>query len=205
MAKKEINTEQAILDAATELFLEKGFIGTSTTEIAKRVGCNQAAVHYYYRTKDKLFEAIFERKFKFFLSKFFENITEDIPFEKKLEKKILTHFDLITEHRKIPHFIINEISTNPKRLASLKEKFAGYTDPMIRQFEKQLKIEIDKGNIREIEIHDLLISIISLNIGLFIIEPLFKTLWNMEDQEYEQIVQKRKKEHVRIILASLKP
>ena len=52
---KEQNLEIQILQAAEELFLSNGFAGTSTTDIAKRVGCNQALVHYYFRTKENLF------------------------------------------------------------------------------------------------------------------------------------------------------
>ena len=54
----------SISKAAEKLFLEKGFASTSTTEIAKEAGCNQALVHYYYRKKDLLFTAIFEKKMK---------------------------------------------------------------------------------------------------------------------------------------------
>ena len=59
----ELSTEQLILKVAERLFLEKGFAMTSTTEIAKEVGCNQALIHYYFRTKDNLFNVIFENKF----------------------------------------------------------------------------------------------------------------------------------------------
>ena len=61
------NMEEAILEKATSLFLEKGFEATSTSEIARSVGCNQALVHYYYRTKERLFERIFQKKIKFLL------------------------------------------------------------------------------------------------------------------------------------------
>ena len=51
--------EQAILRAAERLFLDKGFALTSTTEIAREAGCNQALVHYYFRTKENLFSKRF--------------------------------------------------------------------------------------------------------------------------------------------------
>ena len=46
-------TEKSILEAAERLFLEKGFALTSTTMIAKEVGCNQSLIHYYFRSKEK--------------------------------------------------------------------------------------------------------------------------------------------------------
>ena len=69
--KNEQSMEQAILEEAEKLFLEKGFALTSTTEIAKRVGCNQALVHYYFRTKDNLFNTIFRTKIQSLLSAYF--------------------------------------------------------------------------------------------------------------------------------------
>ena len=81
-------TEKAIIEAAARLFLEKGYASTSTTEIAKEAGCNQAMVHYYFRTKDRLFEAVFADKFQGFVSSIM-NISEgDLPFEEKLTQKI---------------------------------------------------------------------------------------------------------------------
>ena len=63
--------EQAILRAAERLFLDKGFALTSTTEIAREAGCNQALVHYYFRTKENLFEKIFEQKIRMLISNIF--------------------------------------------------------------------------------------------------------------------------------------
>ena len=74
------NMEEAILDAATRLFLQKGFKATSTTEIAREAGCNQALVHYYFRTKERLFEAIFQQKIKFFVGALLDIGEEDLPF-----------------------------------------------------------------------------------------------------------------------------
>lgn len=202
---EELNTEQAILDAATELFVEKGFASTSTTEIAKKVGCNQAAVHYYYRTKEKLFAAIFETKFKFFTQKFLQISNEDIPFEEKLIKKIETHFDVIKKNRRIPLFIVNEVITNPTRLEAMKEKLGELPKQMVASFEKELKAEIEKGTIKDISIYDLLLTIVSLNVSLFLVGPIFQAISTLSDKEFEKLVETRKLEHVRIVLASLRP
>ena len=56
---KKSQVEEQILRAAEELFMEKGFDAVSTTDIARKVGCNQALVHYYFRTKDNLFLQVF--------------------------------------------------------------------------------------------------------------------------------------------------
>ena len=67
MTEHEINTEQKILDAAKEVFQHKGLTGARMQEIADKAGINKALLHYYYRTKDKLFEKVFEYAFSLFI------------------------------------------------------------------------------------------------------------------------------------------
>lgn len=202
---KELNMEQAILEAATKLFLEKGFKATSTTEIAKVVGCNQALVHYYYRTKDRLFDAIFEKKMKIFFGSLLKISHEDLPFEEKLTKRIESHFDAIKEDPKLPLFFFNEISANPARLETLKSILGDLPQVVLAQMQKELQDEIDKGNIRHMTVYDLMMTIVSLNIIVFLAEPMFKIITKISDEQFKRLQESRKQENVNIILKSLKP
>ena len=202
---KEQTTEQAIMTAATKLFVQKGFAATSTTEIAKEVGCNQAAVHYYYRTKDRLFASILENKFKFFVSKFLEISNENLPFEERLIKKIETHFDLVKENSQIPLFLVSEIGRNPQRIEALKKTFGDFSKDAVAAFKKELDEEMKKGTIRKTDAFELLLTIISLNVSLFLVGPIFNVISGMGDAKFQKLFAKRKKEHVRIILESIKP
>ncbi len=202
---KDTNTEQAILNAAERLFLEKGFAMTSTTEIAKEVGCNQALVHYYFRTKDKLFDAIFEKKFKIFVSSLLQSSNENASFEEKLKRKIEIHFDMLRANAKMPFLFFNELITNPNRLNSLKEKIQDLPKLVFQQLEKELQEEIQKGNIRPVTVFDILLTIASLNVFLFLGSPIFKTITGISNEAYEAMIERRKQEHVHIILSSLKP
>lgn len=203
--KKDSNMEKKILEAAEQLFLEKGFAMTSTTEIAKIAGCNQALVHYYFRTKDHLFDAIFENKVKMFISTFMEISNEDIPFEEKLKRKIEAHYDMIRANPKFPFLIINELTTNPQRVEKIKAKISQLPKAIFGQLDKELDEEIRKGNIRPIKTIDLLFSIVSLNMVLFLAKPFIKTITNLSDEEYEAMVKHRKQENVLMILRSLRP
>jgi TetR/AcrR family transcriptional regulator len=199
------NMEQAILKSATKLFSEKGFAATSTTEIAREAGCNQALVHYYFRTKERLFTAIFEKKIKFFIKSLFQIGDEDIPFEEKLAKKIETHFDIIKEDPKFPLFFFSELATNSKRREIFREVLGDMPQQIIAQFQEEIEREIENGSIRPISVLDLLMTIVSLNITGFIVEPVFKILTGLSDEEYLALLENRKKENVHIILKSLKP
>lgn len=199
------NMEQAILKAASRLFIEKGFAATSTTEIAKEAGCNQALVHYYFRTKDRLFTTIFGEKMKFFITSLLQISDEKIPFDDKLAKTIETHFDIVSQEPKFPLFFFSELATNPKRRNMLKESLGDMPQVIVAQFQHELQTEIDKGNIRPVSVFDLLLTIVSLNITGFIVEPVFKAITKLTDKEYLALMERRKKENVDIILKSLKP
>lgn len=202
----DLTTEELILEAAERLFLEKGFASTSTTEIAKEVGCNQAMVHYYFRTKEKLFEAIFDDKINKFIAPVLEqSFEEGSSFEEQLKLLIEAHFDIIRENPQIPFLIVNEMLVNPDRMESIKEKMAQQAQRFIAKFGNSLAAEIEKGNIRPIQPFDLIISVVSLNITLFLISPIIKTIDIMTDEMFEQIVENRKQENVLTILRSLRP
>jgi len=205
MAINKENMEEAILNAARKLFLEKGFKGTSTTEIAREVGCNQALVHYYFRTKDRLFEAIFKNKIKFFLAALLKVDNDELPYEEKLARKIESHFEAIRENPKLPLFFFNELSANPKRMKEMRESLGELPQMALRQMETELNEEIKKGNVRKMTIYDLLMTIVSLNIIGFLGEPIFKTITGLNDEQYQQLLERRKKENVHIILSSIKP
>ena len=202
---RDTNNEQSILETAERLFLEKGFAMTSTTEIAKEVGCNQAMVHYYFRTKERLFEAIFEKKIKEFIGPFLQDYNDDIPFEERLKQLIEGHFDLIKENPKIPFLFFNELLTNPSRLESLKNKISELPQSILFKIGKDLQAEIEKGTIRPINTIDLLISILSLNVTIFLITPIIKNIGDVSETEYNKIIENRKRENVLIIMRSLRP
>lgn len=203
--KIELSIEDAILEEAEKLFMEKGFTLTSTTQIADAVGCNQAMVHYYYRTKERLFEAVFEKKLRLFVSHLLEIGDENIPFQEKLRKKIESHFDMIRANPKLPFLIFNELTTNPQRILSFQKKIGELPKAVIGQLDEEVKDAIAKGIIRPIETIDLAMTIISLNIILFIMSPIFRTALQMTDEEFEKLVIRRKRENVTTILAALRP
>ena len=186
-------------------FLEKGFALTSTTEIAKVAGCNQALVHYYFRTKDQLFDAIFERKVYLFMSAFLEIDSEELSFEERLKRKVEAHYDILSANPKLPFLFVNELTTNPERIKTVREKIDATSQSFFFRFKTELEEEIQKGTIRPMNPIDLLLTILALNATLFIVSPMIKVIANVSDDDFHQLIAHRKQENVKIILNSLKP
>lgn len=206
MTSERDNTmEQQILETAERLFMEKGFALTSTTEIAKAVGCNQALVHYYFRTKEKLFESIFERKAQLMLSSILKMDDPTQPFEERLRKLVENHFDIMVENPQLPFLFLNELLTNPKRLELLTQKFQMLPLTIMERFADDLQKEIDKGRIRYVTPISILLTVLSLNLTPFIIRPIFQKMTNTSDELFNVIIQQRKQENILILMRSLMP
>jgi TetR/AcrR family transcriptional regulator len=201
---KEKNMEMDILTEAETLFLEKGFNMATTTEIAKRVGCNQALVHYYFRTKEKLFEAVFFKKLEIFISSFLHVDQRELSFEEKLRFKIESHFDVLFKNQKLPYMVISEMITNPVRIKSFKAMLSG--NPIIySQFVSEFEKEIQAGRIRNVSPVDILFNAIALNLSVFLMKPITMEILDLDEEEFIEFAMNRKKENVITVLNSLKP
>ena len=201
--RTDLTTEQKILEAAERLFLEKGFALVSTVEIAREAGCNQALVHYYYRSKELLFQRIFTEKVKVFAASFFDIDKEEGTFEEKLARKVGAHFDMLTRNPRMPFLIMNEITTNPQRIASIKESIGSLPYAIFDNVRAILDEEIKKGNIREISIVDFMFTVLSLNIAPFLLFPIIKNVQGFSDEEAMKFIQGRKQKNITTIINSL--
>ncbi|MGE7915041.1 TetR/AcrR family transcriptional regulator [Lysinibacillus xylanilyticus] len=61
MRKEAKERRNEILDAADELFGQKGFDGTSTNDILKKVGIARGTLYYHFKSKEDIMDALIER------------------------------------------------------------------------------------------------------------------------------------------------
>ena len=204
--KPEQSMEQTILEVAERLFLEKGFALTSTTEIAKKVGCNQALVHYYFRTKDNLFNTIFEQKFRML----FENMYAsqnfgNISFSEKVRHAVESHFDLLTNNPKLPLLVATELSRLPENLKNLRNKLQAVPFELFTRLNNELQQEIAEGRARQIELIDIIITMVTLNAGLFMLLPIANGILQLDEEHTKELLAHRRNENVQVILNYIKP
>ena len=167
------NIEKRILWVAERLFLEKGFSGTSTTEIAKAVGCNQALIHYYFRTKEKLFWDVFAPKVEQVVEYLDAPLDESIDFLDRIRNVIDFYFGVLELDERLAPFIVNELIMNPGRWDKFRDRFlrSESRNTAFERFENMVAEEIAKGRVRDIQAIDLLMNIMSLTISAFIVAP----------------------------------
>ncbi len=199
--EKDTTTENKILTAAEDEFIEKGLSGARMQQIADKAGINKALLHYYYRSKDKLFEVIFSTILKTLVPKIIRIINEDVDVYSKIRKFAYEYITMLQEKPHIPGFIIHELGTNPDRLT----KIFGKLDIDISNFKKQIKKEVDNGNIKNIQAEQLIINLLSLCIFPIVARPLAEPiLFSSNKEAYDRMIEDRKTEVGNFIIDSIK-
>ncbi|MDG1213411.1 MAG: TetR/AcrR family transcriptional regulator [Flavobacteriaceae bacterium] len=198
---KDNKTEEQILEAAQKIFQAKGMDGARMQEIADKASINKAMLHYYYRSKQLLFEAVFKKAFALLAPQLNAILNDDSSVEDKIKNFTHNYMSFIIKHPYLPNFIIQELNRNPNFIEKIKNNTAF---PNIDKFKLQVQNEVKNGTIISISAEQLFINILSLNIFPFVASPLIKAFTNVNDNTYEMLLEDRKKEVSEFIINAIK-
>lgn len=197
---KKDNTEEKILQAAQTVFVKKGLDGSRMQEIADEAGINKALLHYYFRTKQKLFEAIFKKVFGQIFPNIKAFIQSELPIEEKLGLFIEKYIELLINNPFLPSFILKEIHRDPEFLALIIKSQGLNPEEIFIMLEK----EMEAGNIRKMDPRELMINILGLSIFPFAAKPLMKVMFFDNDKKaYSEFLNRRKTSVQEFILNSI--
>ncbi len=201
MSDKDLNSEQIILKAAKTVFISKGLEGSRMQEIADEAGINKALLHYYYRNKEKLFEAVFEDAFAKLLPTIVELIKSEIPLFDKIELFVRNYIDIFTENPFVPGFIMHELSRNPDRIVNLIANIGIDPHILIRQIDDEVK----KGTIEPINPFHLIVNMLSMCIFPFAARPIIQNmLFQNDSKAFNEFIEERKQEVPAFIINSIR-
>ncbi len=203
MAKvqQDTTTEEKILGAARKVFISKGMAGARMQDIADEAGINKALLHYYFRSKEKLFETIFKELSLQFLPRINSLFESDLSLFQKIEIFCGEYISKMLENPFIPLFIVNEINKQPD--VFLKKMWAG-KKPMVGKLIQQIDEEVKKGNIKKIHPAQLLLNMVSMCIFPFIGKPLCQMVMGINETGYRQLMEERKQLVPQFIIESIR-
>lgn len=206
MSKTDLrSSEELILNAAIKVFTRKGYAGARMEEIAKEAGINRALLHYYFRDKETMFNLIFETKFKEFFTGVFGAFQSDAPFFEKIKRIIDHEITVLSKHPDLARFVIMEIAQQPDRLIQFGQKLGLNPRAMLEHFQKEIQQNIQEGKIRPIDGRQLLMNIISICIYPFVAKPIIKTMMQMDENTFMDLMDKRKKDAYEFIINAITP
>src|SRR5262245_18627739 len=138
--KKDQSTEEKILNAARKVFRKKGMTGARMQEISDEAGINKALLHYYFRSKEKLFERVLHETLEEALPLLGKILNEDIPLFEKIERYVHAHISIISKNEYLPAFVIQELNRDPQKLLKFTKGLENKPNPLI--FFQQIEREI---------------------------------------------------------------
>ena len=208
MVKKETvktDTESRILQAAEEEFLLKGLEGARTTAIAERAGVTHAMLHYYFRTKNMLFERIIEEKMRNagnIMQAVF--VLGDMPLMERVKRGVEQHFDFIAANPNLPRFVIQEIYSHPERHEIMRSQVLTITKDWLCDLQRHIDESAATKATEWIDARMLLLDIVSLNLFAFIGYPFVSLMFDGLVTDKKVFFEKRKAEIVELIMRRLK-
>ena len=196
--------EQQILEAAEREFLKKGYDGARTTSIAKAAGVTHAMLHYYFRTKEQLFERFIDKKMSEvvpLLTHLFGN--SDLPLVERIEKTISVHFDFVATNPDLPRFLINEILPYKERCDLFYSKVAHFLY-LFNNLQREVNDAAARGEVEQFNVLLLFQSILSLNIFPSLMANMIENLMSNNRQSMKEIFAQRKAENIELIMRRIK-
>lgn len=186
MIEKELTTEEKILLSASKVFTEKGFAGTRTRDIAEEAGINLALLNYYFRSKEKLFEQVMKVKMVLLFGQIVPILTnEKTNLEEKIDLVSNKYFEILSKNPNLPLFVLSEMQKKNSEVKSIIPVNKIFKNSVILKQIKERKPELNPSH--------LLINFLSMTIFPFITKPVFNTFDLMNETEFQQFVEERKR------------
>jgi TetR/AcrR family transcriptional regulator len=208
--KTDSETEKRILDAARAVFIRRGTAGARMQEIAAEAGVNQALLHYYYRSKERLSAAVFQQLASRLFPMILGILGSDMPLDEKIDTLITTYLDNLVQNPFLPGYVLSELHHQPERVAQFLGAVSGGSpgDKAAHAFgtlARQIREKVDAGTMRPISPQQFVVNIISLCIFPFAARPMLSIVMGMDDAAFTRFIEQRRWELPSFFRSALRP
>lgn len=206
---RDTDTERRILAAARAVFVRNGTAGARMQEIAEEAGVNQALLHYYFRSKERLAATVFREAAGRLLPAVIGVFNSDAPIERKVEQFIHVYIDTVRESPFLPGYVLSEMHHHPERLAAMLDAagvdHAAIVKMLRKRIGQQLRERAEKGLMRPISPEQFVVNMMGLAVIPFVARPALRIVFGMDDKAFGRFLDERRAELPRLILNSLRP
>lgn len=207
---KDGDTERRILDAARIVFIKRGTAGARMQEIAEEAGVNQALLHYYFRSKERLSEAVFVEIAARMFPAVIGILGSDNTIDEKIDQVVETYIDTMSQSPFLPGYILSELHHHPERIPKLVGHVTGRSlsstfTPLLEKLDKQLTTEARKGRMRRISAQQFVLNLLSLCVFPFAARPMLRAAFDLDEAGFARMMAARRKELPQFIRHALAP
>lgn len=204
------DTEQRVLEAARIVFVRRGTAGARMQEIAQEAGVNQALLHYYFRTKERLAEAVFRQVAGQIMPAVLRLLSTEAPLEEKVERFVHLYLDTFARSPFLPGYVLSEMHHHPQRIPQLLARTAGspaasVARPVFQRLTAEIDARVRAGTMRPISAEQFAVNLLSLCVFPFAARPLIGAVMALDDAGFMAFIEERKRELPRFFLNGLRP
>ncbi len=179
-------------------------------EIAEEAGVNQALLHYYFRSKERLSEAVFRETAGKMFPAIIQILGGDIPVTDKIDRIIDTYLTAMSRAPFLPGYIISELHHHPERITQMLGNVAGGSlsdavRPAFEKLEQQLAAEARAGRMRRINASQFFVNLISLCVFPFAARPMLRAALNLDDDGFAKFIDQRRKDLPVYVRGAIQP
>src|SRR6266850_4239388 len=206
---RDRDAEQRILDAAHAVFVRRGTAGARMQEIAAEAGVNQALLHYYFRSKDRLAHAAFERAASQFMPAVIQVLASDEELDAKVARIVALELDHLARAPFLPGYIISEVTHHPERARQLIASVTGRAPEDLRpqvvaMLRKQIDARVKSRRMRPIAPEQFVVNLMALCIFPFAARPMISAMLGMDQTAFEQFIARRRQDLTTFFLGALR-
>ena len=173
------------------MFIEKGYADASMSDIAAAAGIKRSTLHYYFRTKDRLFQAIFADIVREIFPRIQVILEKETPFMERLNAVIDEYMALFRANPALPQFIIGEIQRDVHHLIRVLHELE--VEGYICTIKRRLVDEIRRGELRRVPLRDFFLTFYSLVIFPTLTRNLIGTLMLEDGEHYDDFIRQWKR------------
>ncbi|HEX2339398.1 MAG TPA: helix-turn-helix domain-containing protein [Vicinamibacterales bacterium] len=207
---RDERTEARVLEAAHTVFVRRGTAGARMQEIAHEAGVNQALLHYYFRSKERLAEAVFRRAAGELLPRVIDVLGADVAIEDKVARVVELELDHLLRAPFLPGYLISELHHHPERVPQLISAITGLSpgDISSKVFVKlraQIGARVEAGTMRAITPDQFVVNLLALCVFPFAARPMLMALLGVDREGFERFIGRRRTELIPFFLKALRP
>ena len=191
----------SILNAAIDEFQEFGYKGGSMTGIAQRSGFKKKIVVQNFENKQMLFKDVFIELYSRIAPQLQDIMDGDMPIFEKIRHFANNYVGFINDYPFLPLGLMRKLDSNTD---FAHEFIINLRRPDPTKFYNQIEKEIARGKIRPINPKQLMVNIFALSVYPHVASPLVKDFIQADNQEFEDMKEKGKREVADFVINSIR-
>jgi len=180
------DTEKLIKETAMKVFFTEGRFNATTQEIADAAGVNRTLINYYFRSRDKLFEQVFDDAHRHEHELTEQIVFSNLPFKEKISRHLDTFFEQAKKYPYLEIYMVTQVNQG----CVFKDQ--DQMSNLLKKFYKEIEEEMEKGNIEKMRPEQFALNFISLMSFPVSMRPLLQETMGFSKEEFDTLLEERK-------------